>query len=304
MRLRTLGPALLAALLPAVSAFAQPADDAPSAPSPERSWFDQGRLLATGGVSQVEGAGGGGLGAWALITGYGSDHGVGVNAHVTTVLLPDYQLNSVGAAVGLFDRLELSYAWQAFDTRAVGAALGLGQGFTFHQNIFGAKLRLVGDAIYDQDQWLPQISVGLQHKENDRGAIIAAVGGKGAVGTDYYLAASKLFLAQSLLVNTTLRFTKANQLGILGFGGGKHDDYTPQFEGSLAYLFSRDFAVGIEGRTKPSNLAIAKEQDAYDVFAAWFPCKNFSITAAYADLGNIVIKDHQQGFYLSLQAGL
>ena len=139
-----------------------------------RGWFDQGKLLATGGVSQVEGAGGGGLGAWALISGYGSDHGVGVNAHYTTVLLPDYRLDTAGAAIGLFDRLELSYAWQGFDTRAVGAALGLGKGYTFHQNIFGAKLRLVGDAVYDQDRWLPQISVGLQHKENDRGAVIAA----------------------------------------------------------------------------------------------------------------------------------
>ena len=304
MRLRILGPALLAALLPAISASAQPAEDAPSAPPPARGWFDQGRLLATGGVSQVEGAGGGGLGAWALVTGYGSDHGVGVNGHYTTVLLPDYRLDTFGVAVGLFDRLELSYARQAFDTQDVGAALGLGKGFTFHQDIFGAKLRLIGDAIYDQDQWLPQISAGLQHKENDRGAVIAAVGGKGAVGTDYYVAASKLFLAQSLLVNATLRFTKANQLGILGFGGGKHDDYAPQFEGSLAYLLSRDLAVGVEGRTKPSNLAIAKEQDAYDVFAAWFPCKNFSITAGYADLGNIVIKDHQRGAYLSVQAGL
>jgi hypothetical protein len=303
MRLRIFGPALLAALLPAVCAFAQPADEAPSAP-PSRGWFDQGKLLATGGVSQVEGAGGGGLGAWALISGYGSDHGVSLNGHYTSVLLPDYRLDTVGAAVGLFDRLELSYAWQSFDTQGVGAALGLGKGYTFHQNIFGAKLRLIGDAVYDQDAWLPQISIGLQHKENDRGAVIAAVGGKGAVGTDYYLAASKLFLAESLLVNATVRFTKANQLGILGFGGGKHDDYAPQFEASLAYLLSRNLAIGVEGRTKPSNLAIAKEQDAYDVFAAWFPCKNFSITAAYADLGNIVIKDHQRGAYLSLQAGL
>ena len=231
-------------------------------------------------------------------------HGVGVNGHYTTVLLPDYRLDTFGVAVGLFDRLELSYARQAFDTQDVGTALVLGKGFTFHQNIFGAKLRLIGDAIYDQDQWLPQISAGLQHKENDRGGVIAAVGGKGAVGTDYYVAASKLFLAQSLLVNATLRFTKANQLGILGFGGGKHDDYAPQFEGSLAYLLSRDLAVGVEGRTKPSNLAIDKEQDPYDVFAAWFHCKNFSITAAYADLGNIVIKDHQRGAYLSVQAGL
>ncbi len=33
---------------------------------------DLGKLTATGGVSQIEGAGGGGLMLWALITGYGS----------------------------------------------------------------------------------------------------------------------------------------------------------------------------------------------------------------------------------------
>ena len=126
--------------------------------------FDGGKLLATGGVSQVEGAGGGGLANWALITGYGTRDGIGANVHYTAVPLPDYTLQTAGVAVGLFDRLELSYAWQGFDTQDVGAALGLGRGFTFHQNIFGAKLKLIGDAVYDQDSWLPQIAVGLQHK--------------------------------------------------------------------------------------------------------------------------------------------
>jgi hypothetical protein len=266
--------------------------------------FDQGKLLATGGVSQVEGSGGGGLANWALITGYGTRDGVGANAHYTTVLLPDYRLDTLGVAVGLFDRVELSYAWQGFDTQQVGAALGLGKGYAFHQNIYGAKLKLVGDAVYDQDRWLPQISIGVQHKENDRGAIIAAVGGKGSVGTDFYLSASKLFLAQSLLVNATLRETKANQLGILGFGGDKHSGYSTQFEGSAAWLLSRDFAIGAELRTKPSNLKIAREGDAWDIFAAWFVNKHLSATLAYADLGNIVIRDHQHGAYVSLQAGL
>src|SRR3984885_11788019 len=216
--------------------------------------FDGGKLLATGGVSQVEGAGGGGLTSWAMITGYGSSDGIGANAHYTAVQLPDYNLHTAGVAVGLYDRLELSYAWQGFDTQDVGGTLGLGRGFTFHQNIFGAKLKLVGDAVYDQDSWLPQISIGLQHKENDRAAIIAAVGGRNSVGTDYYLAATKLFLAESLLVNLTLRETKANQFGILGFGGDKHNDYSTQFEGSTAYLISRQFALGAELRTKPSDL--------------------------------------------------
>jgi hypothetical protein len=295
MRLYRLALAAGLALVCAMPAFAD-----------DMTWpsFDAGKLLATGGVSQVEGAGGGGLPAWAMITGYGTDGGVGANIHYTAVPLPDYSLQSAGVAVGLYDRLELSYAWQEFDTQDVGAALGLGRGFTFHQNIFGAKLKVIGDAIYDQDSWVPEISVGLQHKENDRAAIIAAVGGKNSVGTDYYVAASKLFLAQSLLVNVTLRETKANQLGILGFGGDKHNDYSSQFEGSAAYLFSRDFAVGAELRTKPSNLGVAHEGAAWDVFAAYFFNKHLSLTAAYADLGNIVIQNRQQGAYLSLQAGL
>ena len=266
--------------------------------------FDSGKLLATGGVSQVEGAGGGGLASWALITGYGTRDGIGANVHYTAVPLPDYTLQTAGVAVGLFDRLELSYAWQGFDTANVGAALGLGHGYTFHQNIFGAKLKLIGDAVYDQDSWLPQIAVGLQHKENDRGAVIAAIGGKASAGTDFYLTATKLFLAESLLVDATLRETKANQFGILGFGGDKHNDYSTQFEGSGAYLFSRRFAMGAELRTKPSNLGIVHEGAAWDLFAAYFLNKNLSVTAAYADLGNIAIENDQHGAYLSLQAGL
>jgi hypothetical protein len=300
MRLSVLGAAALAALLSVTSAHA---DDA-SASLWDRGLFDQSKLLATGGVSAVEGEGGGGLGAWALITGYGTRDGIGVNVHETFVGLPDYQLHAPGVSVGLFDRLELSYAWQAFDTQATGAALGLGQGFAFHQNIYGAKLKLIGDAVYDQDIWLPQIAIGVQHKENDRDAVIRAVGGKGSVGTDFYLAASKLFLAQSVLLNTTVRLTKANQFGILGFGGDKHADYSAQFEGSVAYLISRAFAVGGEFRTKPSNLGVAKEGAAFDVFAAYFLNKKLSVTAGYADLGNIVLHDHQDGIYLSLQAGI
>jgi hypothetical protein len=266
--------------------------------------FDEGKLLATGGVSAIEGEGGGGLTPWAMISGYGTRDGVGLNIHDTYVGLSDYQLFSLGFAIGLFDRLELSYAWQAFDTESTGAALGLGQGFTFHQNIFGAKLKLAGDAVYDQDSWLPQIAIGLQHKENDRGAVIAAIGGQGSVGTDFYLAATKLFLAQSLLVDGTLRETKANQFGILGFGGDRHNNYSAQFEASAAYLISRKFAVGVELRSKPNNLSVAKEDAAFDAFAAYFLDKNLSLTAAYADLGNIVLHNHQNGVYLSLQAGL
>ena len=260
------------------------------------------KLLLTGGVSSVEGAGGGGLATWAVTTGYGAAQGIGANLHATDVRLSDYELKSWGAGVGLFDRVELSYAHQAFDTKAVGAALGLGRGFTFNQDIWGVKVVVAGDAVYDQDRLLPQIAIGVQHKKNDKGAIIKAVGGRSDEGTDYYIAATKLLLAQSLVVDATLRSTEANQFGLLGFGGPNGGRST-QFEGSLAWLANKHLALGAEYRTKPDNLAFAKEDAAMDLFAAYALNKNLSVTGAYVDLGDIATIKNQRGLYLSLQAG-
>lgn len=261
------------------------------------------KLLLTGGVRQVEGAAGGGLTPWAVIGGYGTRDQIGGNAFYTRVDADDYALDSYGVLIGLNDRVELSVARQSFNTENVGALLGLGQDFKFKQDIYGVKVKLLGDVVYDQDSLLPQISVGLQHKRNDRGAIVRAVGAKDDKGTDYYISATKLFLAQSTLVNATVRATKANQIGILGFGGDKNDSYKAQIEGSVAYLLSRNLAIGVEYRMKPDNLGIAKEDDWKDIFVAWAPTKNVSLTAAYVDLGNIVIRDNQKAFYISAQIG-
>ncbi len=269
---------------------------------PGSDLFDSGRLLATGGVSQVEGAGGGGLVPWALITGYGSRDGIGANAHATYVPLSDFSLLTEGVAVGLFDRLELSYAHQTFDTENAGARLGLGKGFKFDQDIVGAKVRLFGDAVFDQDSWLPQVAAGLQYKMNDRGDIIHAIGGRHDSGTDYYLAATKLFLAERLLVNVTVRETEANQYGILGFGGD-NGGYSTQAEGSAGFLLTRWLVLGADYRTKPDNLKFAKEDDAFDLFVACFLNKNVSLTLAYVDLGDIALQGRQTGAYMSLQVG-
>ena len=105
------------------------------------------------------------------------------------------------------------------------------------------------------------------------------------------------------MLNATVRATKANQFGLLGFGGDLHDNYRAEFEGSLAYLFNRHWAAGVEYRSKPSNLGIAKEDDWYDAFIAWAPTKHITVTLAYAYLGNVVIRDNQHGLYASVQVG-
>ncbi|MEN9867487.1 MAG: hypothetical protein RL748_3077, partial [Pseudomonadota bacterium] len=124
-------------------------------------------------------------------------------------------------------------------------------------------------------------------------------------GTDLYFSATKLYLAQSLLLNTNVRLTKANQFGLLGFGGERHNRYQPKLEMSAAYLITRQWVAGMEYRMKPRNLALDNEKDAWDVFVAWFPNKNLSLTAAWVNLGDITVLNpkRQQGWYLSLQAG-
>lgn len=308
-RRRTAVPLACATFLLLGSGIASAQDAAAlDAPAEEPSLQDpppapSGKLLLTGGVTQVEGAAGGGLTPWAVIGGNGTRDQIGGSAYYTRVDVGDYALDSYGALVGIRDRVELSVARQDFDTRAVGAALGLGQGYVIRQDIVGVKVKLAGDAVLEQDRWMPQLAIGLQHKRNNRGALLSAIGAKDDSGTDVYLSATKLYLDQSLLLNTTLRFTRANQFGILGFGGDRNGSYKPQFEGSAAFLLSRHVAVGAEFRSKPDNLGIAGEDNAWDGFVAWAPNKHVSLTVAYVDLGNIVIRDNQRGWYASLQVG-
>ena len=260
------------------------------------------KLLLTGGVTNIEGSAGGGLTPWAVIGGYGTKEQIGANAFFTNVRSKDYELRTGGALIGLYDRIELSLAEQKFDTRQVGGLLGIGNGYKFTQKIYGAKVKVAGDAVLEQDSWLPQIAVGFQRKENDRGDLLRALGIKSDKGTDYYVSATKLLLAQSILLNGTVRFTKANQTGILGFGTATRDKYDVVFEGSAALLLRKNLAIGAEFRQKPDHLPF-KEDNWFDLFIAWTPTKNVSVTLAYADLGNIVIKDKQKGTYLSLQVG-
>ena len=262
-----------------------------------------GKLLLTRGVSTVEGSGGGGLSTWALITGNETHDGVGATAFATYLPLPDYKLAVAGAAVGLYDRVEISYAHQEFDTGSTGPALGLKGHFTFEQDVVGVKVRVAGDAVYDQDRMLPQIAIGAQFKQNSQNAVVRALGASSDDGIDYFVSATKILLSQSLLVSGTLRYTEANQSGLLGFGGDRHDGYSLQVEASAAYMLSERMVVGAEYRTRPSNLQFAREDDAYDAFAAYTVTPNLTGTLAWVDLGDIATREGQRGLYLSLQVG-
>jgi Protein of unknown function (DUF3034) len=193
------------------------------------------RLLGTWGVSQVEGAGGGGLTPWALVTGSGSRDQVSATAYATTWRSQGgYTLRALGAAVGLYDTVEVSAAQWRF---------GLSDtvpGESIAMDVIGAKWRVWGDAVHDQDRWWPQVAIGAQYKQNHDMTVPAALGARHGQDTDLYVAATKVWLGglagRNVLANLSLRTTRANQFGLLGFGGDQGDSRRVKAEGSVAVL--------------------------------------------------------------------
>ena len=250
-----------------------------------------GKLLATPGVSQVEGSAGGGIVPWAQLAGYASDDEIAINGFCSRADVSDYRLDVCGAQLNIYDRVEFSYAEQRFEVPALNTDI--------EQSITGAKVRLYGDIVYSK--W-PQLSLGVQHKSLDDGSIANLLGAKDTSGTDVYLAASKLHLGAlagyNWFWNTTFRYSDANQLGLLGFGGPDSDKEL-LFEASTAVFLTHQIAVGFEYREKSNNLGLG-EQDWQDVFVAWFPNKYVSVTAAWLDLGSIAGAKDQTGWYLSV----
>jgi len=269
-----------------------------SQPAPARAGD---RLTATSGVGTVEGSGGGGLVPWALIGGYGSRDQIGASAHLTRVRTDGgYTLTTTAAAIGVHDTWEASVAQIRF---------GLSDtvpGQSVKLNVLGLKWRVLGDAVYDQHQWWPQVSVGAQLKHNEDMGVPTALGARRASDTDLLVSATKVWLGglggYNALANLTLRRTRANQFGLLGFGGDVRDQAQWMPEVSGAVLLRDDLAVGVEWRRKPDNLSVFREESAHDVFIAWWPVRNLSLTVAAVNLGNIANKANQRGWYVSAQA--
>lgn len=256
------------------------------------------RLAWTGGVTQVEGAAGGGLVPWALIAGLGTEDQIAPSAHATYVSTDRFALRAAGVALGVRDRVELSYARHEFD---LGSLL---PGLELSQDVIGVKVRVAGDAVFATNPWMPQLAIGAQWKRTrDFDLVPRAVGARSGSGVDVYVAATRVWFdavaGRNVLANLTLRRTEANQFGLLGFGGdrGRGARWCP--EGTLAVWLTDSVLLGAEWRSKPDGLRAFEEERAADAFVAWNPTKRLSVVAAWADLGSIAGQREQNGPYLS-----
>lgn len=252
------------------------------------------KLLGTGGTSSIEGSAGGGIVPWATISGYASSDEWSTTAGYNQVTVDDFQLTSHSIALSYDNRYELSLARQQFWVEPLQLSLD--------QQILGVKVKVVGDLLYSE---IPQLSLGAQFKHQQRFEVPQAVGALHQNGIDWYASVSKVYLdalwGRNLLANATVRLTKANQTGLLGFGSATRDHYQAVAELSAALLLRHDLAVGIEFKQKPNELGFAREDHWKDVFVGWFINRHVSFVAAYVDLGSIAQLDNQTGYYVAIQ---
>ena len=314
--------------------------------------FGQGRILGSGAVTAINGAAGGGINPWAVISGYGTNQQIGATAFYSHLLLSNYNVDIYGAAVGLFNRFEVSFARQSFSVGNTGndldaainsyayglhhispsaeqlgapasQTLGLsgpaffGNSYELNQDIVGIKARLFGNIVYDQNWWEPEVSVGVDFHHSEMPKNLAATLGVTRNGVSYYLSATKVWInglfGLTTLADVNIDVTNANQQGLLGFGGVNGMGYKVIPAASVGVFLNRHVVLGAEYRDMPQNQliansgplkglgdAVSKTSSWKDVYVAWFPYKQLSLTAAYLDLGTIATVKNQNGLYLSL----
>ena len=319
----------------------------------QAGWFDynDGKVFLTEGVSMADGAAGGGAVPWAVIAGNETRDGINGNVHFTYASLPNYSLESVGTAIGFYDRFEISAVYDVLPTGSTFDTVGLltsalsGSGSNqgtagieawntaIKMNVYGAKVRLIGEAIYDSDNLIPQVAVGGFYKVNQNKLLLETLGADKSSDWEGYLAVTKIFFPISTAIDITARYTDANEIGLTGFGGPNGDHKKVRLEGSLAYLLAKNIAIGGEYQQHGNNLgghsvnldgsnlsgvtstlgalgfgnlqgALTQlgESSWKDVFAAYAPAKNLSFTMAILDLGNITLTPNQFGYYISVAA--
>lgn len=298
-------------------------------------WYNDGKVLLTDGVNMADGAGGGGAVPWAVIAGKETRDGVNGSVHYTYAHLPDYDFHSYGVAIGFFDRFELSYANDTLPTGATYDTVGLANrvagatpgiepwNTTVKMNVYGAKVRVFGEAIYDSDNLIPQLAVGGFYKKNSNTDLLKTLQANKASDWEAYIAATKIFFPINTAIDVTLRYTSANEDGLTGFGNQNGNKRKIRPEASIAYLLAKDTAIGAEFMKHGRNLsgqslnvangivlppgvaggaATIEEGDWYDAFFAYEPNKHISLTMAYLMFGQILVTPHQNGFYFSVQA--
>ena len=193
----------------------------------------------------------------------------------------DIDWNAIGGAISLFDRLELSYGYEAV---AIGGAANI------HKNNIGGKLNLVPENA-GGSAFVPAISVGTIWKSTSK----VLVPGAKDNGVDFYAVATKLITQTPLpvLVSGGLLSSKEYVTGVAGFD----DERKVTGFGNVDVILPVSVAVGLEYK-QGEKFAAFENANYWDAHLAWLATKNLTLVGAYVNAG----KNQAQPFGLGAGA--
>lgn len=264
-------------------------------------------LFASGAqaaITDVDGQAGGGLVPWALLSS-------GPTVAISHLNTQNLGVNIIAANTSFANRVEVSYAHSMLDV--TGSTLGSNNIDAVDNIGLKVKLNDMGDA-------MPQFALGLVYKKasgNLPDNVLTPALGIDSSSTDVYAAATKIVNlgGKNVLLNGVLRATKANQMGLLGFGGGStagaKTGYSIEPEVSAELFAADNVVIGAEYRAQPSNSVAATDgvlhqNAAYDLNVVYVANKNLTLTAAYVGLGQVApgvtgSSNNQNGMFLQAQ---
>jgi hypothetical protein len=200
---------------------------------------------------------------------------------------PNIDWTSLGLAESLFDRVEVSYGYEA---------VALKQADTFYKHNLGAKLNLVPEDGYGVTG-LPAVSAGLVYKSTTYPV------GKSwtQTGEDYYAVVTKLIggIPTPILLSAGAVDTDSVLTGVLGF-----DSQTKvTFFGNIDVILPENIVVGFEYKQSP-QYSDWKDSDYWDAHLAWIANSNLTVIAAFVDTGSPLQDDTGAGDIQGLGNGV
>jgi hypothetical protein len=224
------------------------------------------------------------------------------------VSLPEADLNwfSIGGNITMFNRLELGFAENYINIDEPASIATSEMGLDLDNNLVALSSKLL---LVKEEKWLPEISIGAVYKyTNFDNLEVFEHEGKEMYsnnkGIDFFGVASKMFfiplphmaLPLPLFMNAGVKSTKAQQLGVVGFG----DERDEVFFGSTSILVPANiifpfiknglFIFGFEYvddvDVGMNSLGPMKTNRQYDVHIVYDTNKNLAFILSYLNTGN------------------
>ena len=222
---------------------------------------------------------------------------LGGRAFITHARLRDFQFTSIGAGLVVNDRWELS---------ASQPNLGVGSSDDVRQNVFAARVRLLGSA---RRPLAPAASLGVSYRRQSDFGLEGSLGAAEPRRRDDWDALATVGAGQRLGGDRAVRFhagarwTRANAGGLFGFGGADGDSRTVQLEGGIHAALSRYVHVGGEYRQQPDYLTDDPGDAWWAAYASYAITPEVQFGAGWMDLGRMAGAPRQDGPFLTLRGG-